>query len=187
VKKRSKVRVTQLEIEHSESCACETATNPFAAYEQDPFAAAQETSCAPVIRNGMVERTCKPSGVTLAGPRDVWKILKSRADRQGVEPFFALGASIQDEMVGEPVLVALGQTTGVRVDCTQVYVAMLGLCGAGATTLYAAHLHPSGTNHEPSDKDRDLTRRIKEGFDRVFPERKWGGHIVCSSSGFSVA
>jgi hypothetical protein len=167
--------------------AAEYAKNPKAV--EEPPAAAEE-GCAPVIRDGMVERpsTCMPSGIPLEGPEDVWKILKERTDKQGVEGFWVLGSTIQQEMVGDkPVMISLGQTSGVRVDTTAVYAAMLGLCAGSATTLYCAHNHPSGTNHRPSEADKKLTKAIKAGFDKVFPERKFGGHVVCSMDGYTVA
>ena len=162
--------------------------HPFAAYESGAAEAPPTGDCI-IVRDGEVERGpgCRPTDVELDSWKDVHKIMRKHFDGQGVESFYCLASSTQGQLVGEPMLVAKGQTGGVRVDVDQVLVAFLALRSGGGVTFFACHNHPGSSSHQPSDADKDLTRKIKKGFDAALPAAKWGGHVVCGRDGCSLA
>ena len=192
MKRRSRVTVVEaISIEHVSGCDC--AESPF---EQSPFEGPGATAAGEpptgdciVVRDGEVERGpgCRPTSVDLTSWKDVHKIMRKRFDGQGVELFYVLASSTQDQLVGEPMLVAKGQVSGVRVDVDSCLIAMLALRSGGGVTFYVCHNHPGSVSHAPSDADKDLTRKIKKGFDAALPAAKWGGHVVCGRDGCSLA
>lgn len=187
--KRRVKSVTVVEAAHVEACGCAESPHPFE--DAHPFAAYESQageSCV-VIRDGRVERSsaCMPTDIQLATDKDVYRIMRPRFEKRGFEDFYVLGATIQQEMVGEPVIVAMGQTSGVRVSVSQVLAAMLGLHAGGACEFWVSHGHPSESNDEHSEMDRELTKKIRKGFQDVFPEQKFRGHVVCGRDGFTVS
>lgn len=183
-------RLDVVQVEHAPDCGCGAAEHPFAAYERNPFEA-QETPGAHcvVLKDGRVERSpeCMPGHEELATEKDVYRIMRPRFEKRGFEDFYVLGATIQQEMVEEPILVAMGQTSGVRVSVSQVLVAALGLHNGGACEFWVTHGHPSESNEEHSEMDRELTKKIRKGFEAAFPECKFRGHVVCGRDGFTVS
>ena len=148
---------------------------------EEPPAAAE---CTPVIRNGRVERQpdCKSTGVELASAKDVWLITKDQYARQGHETFEVLGANLNSEMVDGPVTVAVGQTSGVRVEPEAVIIAALGLKNGGATQIWTSHPHPGGSPN-PSPADRNLDKAIREAFETL-KSLEYKGQVVCTRTTF---
>ena len=128
-----------------------------------------------------------PTDVRLESDKDVYRIMRPLFEKSGWEAFYIVGSSIQSEMVGQPVLVALGQTSGVRVSVEQCLVAALGLKNGAAVDFWAVHGHPSESNDEHSSQDKELTKKIRKGFEAAFPECKFRGHVVCGRDGFTVS
>ncbi|MHB8563238.1 MAG: JAB domain-containing protein [Acidiferrobacteraceae bacterium] len=160
--------------------AAEYAKNPKAKVEEPPAAA----ECTPVIRNGRVERSpdCGSTGVRLASAKDVWLITKDKYARQGHETFEVLGANLNSEMVDGPVTVAVGQTSGVRVEPEAVIIAALGLKNGGSTQIWCSHPHPGGSPN-PSAADRNLDKAIREAFGTL-KSLEYKGQVVCTRTTF---
>ena len=161
--------------------------HPFAGYEEG--AAETPGAHCVVLKDGRVERSpdCMPTDVKLAKADDVYRIMRPYFEKRGDEEFYVLGATLQQTMVGQPILVAVGQVSSVRVSVNQVLKAMLGLNAGAACEMWIAHGHPSETNDEHSDQDKELTKKIRKGFDAAFPECKFRGHVVCGRDGFTVS
>ena len=165
----------------------ENSEHPFASYE----GGAAETPGAHcvVLKDGRVERSpdCMPTDVKLAKADDVYRIMRPYFEKRGDEEFYVLGATLQQTMVGQPIMVAAGQTSSVRVSVNQVLKAALGLNAGGACDFWVAHGHPSETNDEHSESDKKLTKALRKGFDASFPECKFRGHVVVGRDGFTVS
>ncbi|HXB28117.1 MAG TPA: JAB domain-containing protein [Gemmatimonadaceae bacterium] len=148
---------------------------------EEPPAAAE---CTPVIRNGRVERSpdCGSTGVRLASAKDVWLITKDKYARQGHETFEVLGANLNNEMVDGPVTVAVGQTSGVRVEPEAIIIAALGLKNGGSTQIWCCHPHPGGSPN-PSAADRNLDKAIREAFGTL-KSLEYKGQVVCTRTTF---
>ena len=123
----------------------------------------------------------------LAKADDVYRIMRPYFEKRGDEEFYVLGATLQQTMVGQPILVAVGQVSSVRVAVSQCLKAALGLHTGAACEFWVSHGHPSETNDEHSESDAKLTKALRKGFDASFPECKFRGHVVCARDGFTVS
>jgi hypothetical protein len=168
--------------------AQEWAKSPKPAEEPPAAAEMKQSDCTPVIRNGRVERSpeCRPTGVRLASAEDVWLIMRERYAKQGQETIEVLCASLQDEMVSEPVTIVMGQTSSVRCDPEQVLIAALGMKNGGATQVWMCHPHPSDSNDQPSESDKKLTKSVAAVF-KPMSGLTFKGHVVCSRDSFQLA
>jgi RadC-like JAB domain len=187
-----KVEVAQAETKMLAYAAAESfARAPKSPASKEPPPEAQETpgaNCV-ILKDGRVERSpdCMPTDVKLATADDVYRIMRPYFEKRGDEEFYVLGATLQQTMVGQPILVAAGQTSSVRVSVNQVLKAALGLNAGAACEFWVAHGHPSETNDEHSESDAKLTKALRKGFEASFPECKFRGHVVCARDGFTVS
>jgi len=148
--------------------------------------AAAGEDCIRIVPRGdvdVIERDpkCAPKGVQMGSARQVASYMKERAARAGHEEFYVIGVSKQEELVGQPVMVASGQTDKVATSIPQVLAASAKLTEAGATSVWAYHAHPSGHGADPSPADKDLTKRIKKALDAA--DIPFKGHVVGSHTG----
>jgi DNA repair protein RadC len=136
----------------------------------------------------IVERTpdASPGGRRLATPKDVYRLLGPRYSRLGQETFEVLLVNLNDELMGSPVQVALGQASGVRVEVEQVLGVVVKGRSEGAAGFWCAHNHPSGTL-QASPQDKDLTRRIEAARRVVAPNMEFKGHVIVTGKGWAKA
>ena len=155
---------------------------------KEPPAAAE---CTPVIRNGRVERQpdCKSTGVELASAKDVWLITKDQYARQGHETFEVLGANLNSEMVDGPVTVAVGQTSGVRVEPEAVIIAALGLKNGGATQIWSrTHIRAVvRTRARPTETSTRRSAKRSRPSSRSSTRARWSARERRSSAFDSCA
>jgi hypothetical protein len=136
----------------------------------------------------IVERTAdaRPGGTRISSPKDLHRVLGKRYGRMGSEVVEVVLVNLNDEMIGSPVQVAMGQVSGVRVEVEQIMAAVIAGRAQGATAFYVTHPHPAGTLHA-SPQDRDLTRRIEAARKIACPNVEFRGHYVITEKGWAKA
>ncbi len=116
----------------------------------------------------------------IASPREAVEILRTHWDEGKIElleQFKLLLTNRANKVLGL-FNVSSGGISGVEVDPRLVFVAALK---AGASGMILAHNHPSG-NLEPSQPDRDLTKKISQGcklLDIVLLD-----HVILTAEGY---
>lgn len=180
-------------VRKQEICQADTKALLYAAVEEwakrpQPAAAAED--CARIVHKGdvdVVERDpkCTPSGVKIDTPKRLHAAMRDLVSKQGTEVMWAVGMSKQGEMVGQPVVVNVGQVDRVSVDVADFIGTAATLRKTGAVSVYAVHPHPSNKADTPSSADRDLTKRLREGMRAI--GMPFEGHYVMSRDSYSRA
>ena len=117
---------------------------------------------------------------TITSPREAVGILRTHWDEGKIElleQFKVLLTNRANKVLGL-FNVSSGGISGVEVDARLVFVAALK---AAASGMILAHNHPSG-NLEPSQPDRDLTKKISQGcklLDIVLLD-----HVILTAEGY---
>lgn len=136
----------------------------------------------------IVERSddAGPGGSRISSPKDLHRLFGERYGRLGSEVFEIVIVNLNDEMIGKPVQVAMGQASGVRVEVEQCMAAAIAGRASGGTGFYALHNHPAGTLRA-SSADKDLTKRIEAAQKIAAPSMKFHGHYIVTAKGVARA
>lgn len=103
-------------------------------------------------------------GAQVSTPQLVYEVLAPRLRGETREHFVLLPLDTRHRLLCEPIVVAVGHTTGVSVDPSQVLRPLIELA---ATRFVVAHNHPSSGSSEPSPQDLALTERLRQAGDLV--------------------
>jgi hypothetical protein len=158
-------------------------------YARKPPMPSPEPACTSIVPQGdvdVIERhpACTPK-VDIDTPKKLHAAMKDLVAKQGREVFWCVGKSTQGEMVGQPVQVAMGTVDAVHVEVADFVGAASRLRQAGAKSAYAVHCHPSGHGDNPSDMDRELTKKLRKGMDAI--SMPFDGHYVLTEKTWSRA
>lgn len=104
----------------------------------------------------MRAREDKPR-VTLSCPSDAARAVRPVMQEQQ-ETFVVVALDVRNQMIGKPIVIALGTVCGVEVHPRDVFRVAIGANAAG---IVIAHNHPSGDT-TPSTDDITLTKRLVE-------------------------
>lgn len=102
-----------------------------------------------------IARMDRPKRVSLRNPAAVVSVLRD-APLYGCERLWVLPLDPHSALIGDPIMVSLGDVDGTDAGPRAVFRAALG---AGATTCIVAHNHPSG-DATPSAADCAVTVRL---------------------------
>jgi RadC-like JAB domain len=147
--------------------------------------APRETAAAEVA---IVERSpdAAPGGTRLASPKDVHALLGKRYGRLGQEVIEVLIVNLNDQLVGQPVQVAMGQVSGVRVEVEQIMAVFIAGRAQGGTGAWLCHNHPAGTL-SASAADKDLTKQVEAARKIAAPNMRFMGHLIVTEKGTAKA
>lgn len=119
----------------------------------------------------------RPQRVRLRTPEEVHALLAGDLENLGVERFICLPLDARSNLIGQPLIVSIGDVDGTDAGPRAFFRAALR---TGATSTIAVHNHPTG-EVEPSAADIVVTRRLIAAGRQV--DVTLVDHVIIGSAG----